>query len=182
MEKVNSKIIKTARKYAEALFDVAINNDATDSVLNDIILLSDTINESNELNVFLNNPVIEVSDKKSVLQEIFGEKICEYSMNFLLIIADNARFDAIEGIRYEYGNLLNSYKNIVEVKAVSAVEMKDFLKEKLKNKLENLLSKQTEIQYEINPDIIGGLVLELNGKTIDCSIQTQLKNIKKQLM
>ena len=60
--------------------------------------------------------------------------------------------------------------------------MKDFLKEKLKRKLEEKLSKQVEIEYSINPEIVGGMIVELDGKTIDNSVATKLKNIKKQLI
>ena len=68
------------------------------------------------------------------------------------------------------------------MKAVTAVEMKDYLKEKLKRKLEEKLSKQVEIEYSIDPEIVGGMIVEIDGKTIDNSVVTKLKNIKKQLI
>lgn len=60
--------------------------------------------------------------------------------------------------------------------------MKDYLKERLQNKLEEKLSKRVEIVYSIDPEIVGGMIVEVEGKTIDNSVVTKLKNIKKQLI
>lgn len=182
MEQINIKLLKTARNYASALFETALPQNISDSVMNDINLIADTVKENNELQKFLNNPVIKTDDKKSALKEIFENKINLITLNFLFLLADNSRFDAVQEIRKEYKELTDKSRNLVLVKAISAVSVKDYLKQKLKAKLESILYKNVEIQYEINPEIIGGLILEVNGKTIDNSVYTQLKNIKKQLI
>lgn len=182
MEKVNIKLLKTSRNYAAALFETAEKQNATNSVLNDIDLISKTLFENSNLNDFLKNPIIDLKDKKSAIEEIFNEKILKISKNFLLLLADNSRFDIFFDIEKEYKNLIDKSNNKVVVKAVSAIPVKDYLKYKLQSKLEFLLSKKVEIQYEINPEIIGGLIIETEGKVIDNSVQTQLNKIKKQLI
>ena len=102
-------------------------------------------------------------------------------MNCLYLLADNSRFDIFEEIECELKELEKEKNNLVTVKAISAIEIKDYLKEKLINKLQTILSKRVEVEYSVNPSIIGGLILEVNGKTIDSSVETKLKNIKKQL-
>ena len=182
MEKINVKLIKIAKKYAQALFEVTEKNTVTDSVISDVDLIVMTIKENIELYNFLTNPVVTVIDKKSALKEIFEGKIKEESLNLLFVLADNMRFDAIEEIKKAYIELVNQTKNVLIVRAVSAINIKEHLKDKLKGKLERILSKQVEINYEINPQIIGGLILDVDGKTIDNSILTQLKNMKKQII
>ena len=182
MEKVNVKLIKTSKNYAAALFETAYNQGIAENVLNDLALISETISENSELETFLDKPVIKTDDKKSAVYEIFNGKINQITMNLLFVLADNARFDAVYNIKNEYKDLFDESRNTTIVKATSAVEMKDYLKEKLKAKLENLLSKNVEIQYEINSDIIGGLIVEVNGTTIDNSVRTRLKNIRKQII
>lgn len=182
MDKINSKLANTAKKYAEALFEVTENSNATNSVIDDVNLISDTFCENSELRTFMSNPIIKLEDKKDAIKQIFEGKVSETAMNFLYLLADNSRFDAIFEIKNAYIELIKQKQNLMTVKAVTAVEMKDYLKEKLKRKLEEKLSKQVEIEYSIDPEIVGGMIVEIDGKTIDNSVVTKLKNIKKQLI
>lgn len=182
MDKINTKLANTAKKYAEALFEVSEKNDATDSVMNDISLISDTFSENKELGNFMLNPIIKLEDKKDAIKQIFEGKVSETVMNFLYLLADNSRFDAVFEIKNAFVELIKNKQNLVSVKAITAVEMKDYLKEKLQRKLEEKLSKRVEIIYSVTPEIVGGMVIETDGKTIDNSVVTKLKNIKKQLI
>ncbi|MCR5261334.1 MAG: ATP synthase F1 subunit delta [Candidatus Gastranaerophilales bacterium] len=182
MEKTNIKLLKTSKNYAAALFETAQSHNAEETVFSDIKLVTETILSNKELQQFLKNPVIKVEDKKSAVTEIFDGKLQNFTQNLLLLLADNARFELLSDICSEYRELMDKSKNIVHVKAVSAVEIKEHLKEKLKTKIESIMKKNAEIQYEINPEIIGGLIIEAEGKTIDSSVLTQLKNIKKQMI
>ena len=174
MDKINSKLANTAKKYAEALFEVTENLNTTNSVIDDVNLISDTFCENSELRTFMSNPIIKLEDKKDVIKQIFEGKVSETAINLLYLLADNSRFDAISEIKNAYIELINQKQNLMTVKAVTAVEMKDYLKEKL--------SKQVEIEYSIDPEIVGGMIVEIDGKTIDNSVVTKLKNIKKQLI
>ena len=129
----------------------------------------------------MTNPIITADDKKDAIKQIFGNDYLDITMNFLYLLADNSRFDIFEEIECELKELEKEKNNLVTVKAISAIEIKDYLKEKLINKLQTILSKRVEVEYSVNPSIIGGLILEVNGKTIDSSVETKLKNIKKQL-
>lgn len=182
MGTINTKLANVAKKYAEALFEVTENANTTNSVMNDVNLLSDTVSENLELRNFLQNPIIKIEDKKDAVRQIFEGKISEKVMNFLYLLIDNSRCDAIDDVKNSYGELIKTKENLITVKAVTAVEMKDYLKEKLQKKLEEKLSKRVEIEYSINPKIVGGMIVEIDGKTIDNSVVTKLKNIKKQLI
>ena len=173
---------KSWKKYAEALFEVTENLNTTNSVIDDVNLISDTFCENSELRTFMSNPIIKLEDKKDAIKQIFEGKVSETAINLLYLLADNSRFDAISEIKNAYIELINQKQNLMTVKAVTAVEMKDYLKEKLKRKLEEKLSKQVEIEYSIDPEIVGGMIVESDGKTIDNSVVTKLKNIKKQLI
>lgn len=151
-------------------------------MLSDINFAVETFKSSQELLDFLDNPVISQKDKKDVLKELFETKISPITLNFLYVLTDNSRFDIIEDIKRELWELERKDSGVVTVKATSAVIIKDYLREKLKTKLEFLLSKQVQIEYEVNPSIIAGLIVEIEGKTIDNSVRTKLKNIKKQLI
>lgn len=182
MNKINTKLANTARKYAKALFEVTENSKTTNSVIDDINLISDTFSQNAELRIFMSNPIIKFEDKKDVIKQIFENKVTETAMNFLYLLTDNSRFEVIYEIKEAYVELIKKRQNLMTVKAVTAVEMKDFLKESLKKRLEEKFSKRVEIEYSIDPEIVGGMIVEIDGKTIDNSVATKLKNIKKQLI
>lgn len=182
MENINVKQVKTAEKYAEALFEIAQNQGNVEMVLSDLNLITETLRNSSELRQFINNPVIELNDKKDVLRQLFENHVSQIVTNFVYVICDNSRFEAFPEIYRKYLELIHKKEGIVTVKATSAVEMKDFLKDKLQKKLEQQLSQKVKIEYEINPEIIAGLIVEVNGKTFDNTVVTKIKNIKKQLI
>ena len=176
------KITKTSKKYAEALFDTAQRHDMQEKVYETLRVLSDAINSNEDLFKFLDSPIVKIEDKKDVIDKLFENDEEVIIKNFLYLLSDNSRIELFDEIVEDYKNRLNDSKEIVSVKAVTAVDMKDYLREKLKNKLENQLQRKVIIDFEVNSEIIGGLVLEVDGKTIDTSIQTKLNNIKKQLV
>lgn len=182
MKNINIKTLKTSRNYATALFETALSQNAENIVFSDISLVEETVNENAELEKFLNNPIIKAEDKKSALIQIFGSKISQISQNFIFLLADNSRFDAITEIVNEYKNLKDLNNNIKVIKAVTAVDMNSYLKDKLKNKLESMLNSKVEIEYKTDSEIVGGLIVEIDGKIIDNSVLTQLNKIKKQII
>lgn len=182
MAEVNIKNSRTAKKYAEALFETSEAQGKTGRVLTEITDAKKVFDENSELKRFLINPIITADDKKDTIKQIFGNDYLDITMNFLYLLADNSRYDIFEEITEKLKEAEKEKHNIIVVKAISAIEIKEYLKEKLKEKLQTILSKRVEIEYSIEPSIIGGLILEVNGKTIDSSVETKLKNIKKQLI
>lgn len=179
---VNTQQIKTSKKYAEALFDIAQKYDKTEVVLSDLHTVTDTFDSSSELRNFFANPIIANKDKKDVIKELFEAKTEQITLNFLYLLTDNYKIALLPDILLKFNEIKLAKQEIVTVKAISAVTMKEFLKEKLKNKLENLLSKKVQIEYEIKEEIIAGLIVEIEGKTIDNSVLRKIKSIKKQLI
>ncbi len=182
MSKINVKLTRTAKKYAEALFETAQSKNETGKIAQELRLIVKTLTENENLQTFLENPIISIEDKKDTIRQIFSVDLTETGLNFLYLLCDNSRFNTIFEIQREYTELEKAKTGILTVKATTAVEMKDYLKDKLKDKLEKKLSKQIEIEYSINPEIIAGLIVEIEGKTIDSSINTKIKNIKKKLI
>ncbi len=182
MGKNNTKEIRTAKKYSEALYDVGERQGKISDINTDLKFVAQTINSNEELENFFKNPVITLNDKKDVINQLFREKINETTINFLYILVDNGRIEILTIIADEFEKLIKEKTGITVVKAISAVEIKGYLKEKLENKIEQMIGKKVQIEYEIKPEIIAGLIVEIEGKTLDNSIRTRIKNIKKQLI
>lgn len=182
MANIDVKQIKIARRYAEALIETSSASNKLQSVFENLKLIESVLNENAELKSFLENPVISHSDKKDVIVVIFNENVDDSVQNLLFLLIDNNRFNLFEGVVVAFSDKLNEINNILKVKIISAVEVSEELKNTLVQKLENKISKKVVPEYEINPEIIAGLIIEVNDKTIDTSLKTKLNNLRKQLI
>ncbi len=175
------KNIKAAKKYSNALLQTAISENKTEKVYNDILFAAETINTNNELANFLLSPVVKIEDKKDVIKKIFAVHIDRTTLDFLYLLTDKNRLNALNEIVNRYTNSFNEINNIIKPSIISAVELNDEQKLKVTEKLQSKLMKKIVPEYIINPDIIGGLIIELNDRTIDCSIKAKFENMRKQL-
>lgn len=182
MSNVDVKQIRIGKRYSDALVASALDADVLQKVFDDLKFVESTIQSSIELKEFLEKPVISHNDKKDVIVQIFKDSISEMALNFLLLLVDNNRFNLFESAVVEYSNRLDEINNIVKVKVISAIELNDDMKNKLVQKLEQKISKKIVASYDLRPEIIAGLVIEINDKTVDTSLKTKLNNLKKQLI
>lgn len=182
MGNIDVKQIRIAKRYADALVSSAMDSDLLQKAFEDLKLVESTIQTSGELKDFLENPVITHNDKKDVISQVFKSSISEVALNFLLLLVDNNRFNLFDSAVIEYSNKLDEINNIVKVSVVSAIELNEDMKNKIIQKLEQKVSKKVVANYELKPEIIAGLVIEINGKTLDTSLKTKLNNLKKQLI
>ena len=175
------KNIKIARKYASALISSAKDKDKTELVRDNLFFISETLKENSNLAAFLTNPIIKIQDKKDVLQKVFSTHSDRITLDFLYLLADNNRLNAINEITNTYSNSYNKLKNIVKPSIISAIELSEEQKSRIVEKLKTKLNKEIEPEYTVNADIIGGLIVEIEDRTIDCSIKSKFENMKKQL-
>lgn len=182
MANIDVKQIRIAKRYADALVESAKDSNLLQKVFDDLKLVESTLTTSTELKEFLEKPVISHDDKKDVIAQVFKNSVSEATLNFLLLLVDNNRFNLFEATVVEYSDRLDEINNIVKVKVVSAVDLNEDMKNKLIQKLEQKVSKKVVADYVLKPEIIAGLVIEINDKTIDTSLKTKLNNMKKQLI
>ncbi len=182
MKILDVKKLKTARKYSNALIESAVEAGIADKISDDLNIVIETLKENEQLSKFLLNPVIKVSDKKEILQKIFSSYTNKITTDFLNLLADNNRLDILNEVLECYNTEFNKKYNICTPVIISAVELSEEQKIRIVEKISNKLLKKVNPQYIINPDIIGGLTIEISDKTIDCSLKTKFENMRKQLI
>lgn len=172
---------KIARKYAKALLDVATEDNALLKVKENLELINDTIKNNKQLSVVFYSPVIEIKDKKEIIKQIFEKYLTKSSLDFLFLLIDKNRTDILKETTEQYIQLINERNNIINPIIISAVELSDTQKNKIIEKLQTKMTKTIVPEYQINTDIIGGLIIEIEDKTIDCSLKTKFENMQKEL-
>lgn len=175
------KHIKTAKRYSNAIFKSAIELNLLDKIYNDLIFVDETISINSQLKSFLENPVISKEDKKDVLNRLFSPHVEKITVDFLFVLADSGRIDILKEVLNQFSDKYNEKNNIIKPQIVSAVELDENQKSKLMAKLEKKLSKKVIPEYIIDKDIIGGLIVEINDNTFDCSLKTKFYKMKQEL-
>ena len=172
---------KIARKYSNALLEIAVEKNISSKVYEDLVFVCETINSNKQLQEIFYSPIISQADKTEIIEKLFSSHIERVTLDFLFLLIDANRTSALCEVLNQYEILFNENNNIVKPIIISAIELNEHQKNKIVEKLQNKMTKTILPEYQINPEIIGGLVIEIDDKTIDCSLKTKFENMKKQL-
>lgn len=172
---------KVARRYAKSLMLLSVERNEMDAAFNDLLYIKNVLQENRDLRVMLNSPVIKTYKKQNVLNAIFGGQLGDLVNGFVRIITSNNRESLLEEIAVGFVDLYNEYKKVVTAKVTTAVPMDDELKNKVKSIVANLENNSIEIIEEVDPEIIGGVILRVGDVQVDASVSRQLQELKKEL-
>ncbi|MGQ9872374.1 ATP synthase F1 subunit delta [Leptodesmis sp.] len=169
-------------RYAQALLSLAQDSNILDQVGNDINSIFDVLKHSPDLQEFLNNPLIKLSDKKAVLNRILGDSVHPYTRNFVQVLVDRRRIMFLEGICKEFQALLRKLNQTVLAEVTSARELTDDQKNSLREKVLAMTgARQVELETRIDPELIGGVVIRIGSQVIDASLRGQLRRLSLRL-
>lgn len=179
--KIDKKQLKIARNYSDALLKIGIDQNDAEKLytqLGDVIYI---VNTSADLKQFLENPLISSNDKKEIIYKVFGESFDLQIINLLNLLADNKRLKLLETVHYCYEKDYELYQGISRVEITSAVEMNKESKVRLNKLLKAKLGNNIIPEYKIDFDIIGGLIIKIQDKIIDLSLNKKIRDMEKQL-
>jgi F-type H+-transporting ATPase subunit delta len=169
--------------YAQALMSVAKSHNLTDRFGDDMAAVLALLDESQDLQTFLASPLIKGDDKKAVLRQLLADEIHPYAFNFLMLLVDKGRVLFLAEVCKQYQALLRELKQTVLAEVTSAVELTDDQQESVRQKvIEITNARQVELETQIDPDLIGGVIIKVGSKVIDASLRGQLRRIGVRLM
>lgn len=170
-----------AARYAQALFDVARDNNRINETENELRGFMRLLDESREMQQVLYNPQIPVELKKEIIREAFGQELSGITLNFICLVMDRHREVFLKGIADHFIVLANETRNIVEVEVTTALALSVVHKVNLMQVLAKMTGKEIRIRYQVDPDIIGGMVVRMGERVIDGSIKRQLERLKDSI-
>ncbi|HYH58148.1 MAG TPA: ATP synthase F1 subunit delta [Thermoleophilaceae bacterium] len=169
-----------AQVYANALFEVASENDVTDDVREQLGQFADELDQNRELQIFLFSPYFSSQEKKEGIGKIV-DGADERFLNFLELLAERHRMPAIFRIRRAYDALWREENKLLPVTVTSAVELDEGLIEGLGKRIEEQTGKKVELTSRVDADVLGGLVLQVGNMVLDASIRNRLEQLRKQV-
>ncbi len=171
---------KLSNRYAKALFDFASEKNQIEMVSQDMIILSNALKESHDLQALLNSPVIEPAKKHTLFSNVFKGKISETTFAFIDIIIKKKREPALVTICDEFRAFYNEYHHIKTATLISAQPMSSELVGKIKNLLAEHTNYTVEIEQIVRPSLIGGIQIKIGDQFLDASIQSKINKLKQE--
>ena len=170
-----------SRRYTKALFQLAREAGQEEKIGQEIEEFYAAYNES-ELEQVLTNPAFGVDARKRILTQVTrSQRLSPLSVHFLSLLLDRDRLTHLTGIVSCYRRLLNEAKGRVDAKVVSASSLEAAMVEQLRARLRSISGKEVVLQQETESGLLGGLLIELEGKVYDGSIRTQLEKMKQRI-
>jgi len=171
---------RAAIRYAKAILSFALEQQKEVEVNNDMILVANTVNESKELQLLLNSPVLKAELKKLALKEVFAGKVTPLTIGLINLLIDNKRLPILGEVAIKYTVIYDSLKGIEVAKVTTAVALTEELNKQVLSKVIEITGKQATIENIINPDIIGGFILRIGDIQYDASVSNKLQLLKRQ--
>ena len=172
---------RLAQRYAKSLVDLSIELDQFDVVRNDILFLQSVIDSSREFVLMLNSPIIKSDKKFKIISAVTAGKLSKISQTFIQLLCNKNREANLPGIVTSFLEQYNKVKGLHNAKLTTATPLSENMvntfisKIKSSSDLENL-----NLKTEVDEKLIGGFVLEMEGKLIDASILRDLNDVRKQ--
>lgn len=165
------------KEYAAALFLLSVEKNCTDSVHRALHTVRDVVETAPEYLEFLSTPAIPLAERLTAIDEAFGT-FPEYVVSFLKLMCENGHIRTLIGGIAEFDTLVRSCANRTVAEVTSATPLDDAQKAALCAKLQTLLGKRVDAVYTVDASLIGGVIIEAEGKTYDGSIRHRLHDVK----
>lgn len=168
---------KASSRYAQALFEIAIENSILDEVMGNLKFIAETIQSEIGLVELIKNPTINKSTKKIIFEKIFKNKTNKTTMNFLWLVIGKNREVYLLDIINKYCDLYNQHNNIVVAQIISAEPVDESLKHKIKEKIN--IGGNVHVEEKIDKSLLGGFIIKTGDLQYDASIRKKINNAKR---
>ena len=168
-------------RYARALLKSATDAKIEADVYKEMQTMAKTYTEVPQLRQTIDNPMLSKDMKQQLLLTAVGEKPCELTKAFISLVLKEDRENVMQFIANSYVTLYRQQKKIIRGKLITATAVTAATEQKMRKMVESKTNGTVEFETEVDPDIIGGFILEYDTYRMDASVKSQLSNILNTL-
>ena len=167
-------------RYATALFDLAAESGEPGKYFEQAVFLCETL-EDDEFRRLITHPKVSTADKTAFIKDSFAGHILEDLLGFLYLAVEKRREAFLVPALTEFINMMNSETRKATAKVVAAVQLDERQITELSGFLSGKLNKQVEVSLKVDPSVIGGLSIHVDGFLIDHTIKRQINDMKNSI-
>jgi F-type H+-transporting ATPase subunit delta len=171
-----------AEKYAVALLQVAQELKAVDSVAREIQTVEGLLEQNDDLKAVLEHPRSDRFEKLAALQNFLAAPLSQTMANFLLLLITKKRMGYFKAVAEHFERLCYSAKGQAIARVLTAMPLTAAERDSLSKKLESSFGAEIEIREQVEPTLIGGMIVYLGDQRLDASLLGQLEKMRQQLL
>ena len=166
-------------RYASALYDLAAEKKLVDPVVEDLSNLKNILKDNKELSLVVKSPLITSIDKLNIFESLLKKiNANELTSTFLKVIEKNKRFSNLASIITQFMNINSQKRGDVLADITSADELNDDQKNNITNQLKSILGDKLSLSFDVDKNIMGGLIVKVGSKMIDTSLANKINKLK----
>lgn len=172
-----------SKTYGDALYELGVEQNNLDELYREVMLVVRVLNENPKFSKIMNHPKIVKEEKEAVMEEAFKGRVCDELTGFLKLIISKNRYADIDAILNYFILRYKEYKKIGIAYVSTPLPLNEIQKSEIMDCLIRTTSyEQMEMSYEIDPSLIGGMVIRIGDKVVDSSVKSKLNALSKELM
>ncbi len=172
---------KAGDLYGQSLYDLAAEENLTDEILGQMQTVNTIFAENPDYITLLSEPSVPKKERLQLVDEAFGDDLQAYLKNFIKVLLERGMLREFSGCCRRFRSCYNTDHGIAEAVVTSAVKLSSEQSEQLKAKLEKISGKQVLLKEKTDPDILGGIRVELDGQLFDGSVKGRLSELRKKV-
>ncbi len=174
------KQTRVARRYAQALMDLAEETKNLERVTEDLQFLQRMMRESRDFIVFLKSPIIKKERKRQIISELVAKQISGETLSFVDLLAEKGREDILDQIIEQFFILHDERLGIVALDVRAAVELDADQRRRLEQRFEQLTKKKVRMAISLDKQLRGGFVARVGDTVYDGSVKRQLELLREK--
>ncbi len=178
---LDSQSLRLAGEYAQALLDCTQDDSLADEIGSQLEAIVKILNAEQYADRFLTSLRINASQAKQFVEKTFAGRVFGQLESLFLLMAHNGRLSLLDGLTRRYRQLLNVRMGKLEVTVTTAEEMSELLAGDVESQLAEMLSSEIIVTYRLDPDLLGGMVVQVGDRLFDGSIAANLKKLRQRL-
>lgn len=172
-------MIEVGKEYGAALFMLACEENQQTAYANALENLKKAFLDQPEYFELISSPSIPLRERLGVIEETFADALPEHVLSYVKLLCEKGRMSSFMESIEEYKALLNASEHIANAKITSAVELTEAEKANLIHRLEIQEKCKVHAEYCVDPSLLGGVIVEVDGKIMDGSLRHRLYEIKE---
>jgi F-type H+-transporting ATPase subunit delta len=169
-----------AHVYADALFEVAKEQGKLDAIREQLGQLADAVERNHDLQVFFFSPYFSSTEKMEGVKRAISGADPEF-LNFLGLLIEKGRMPEIFRIRRQFEELWKNENRRIDVTVTSAVELDPTVVDKIGDEVQRQTGQEVDLASRVDPELLGGVVLQVGNKILDASIRSRLEKLRKSV-
>ena len=171
----------SARRYAQAVFQIALEHDSLDVWVDDLQTLADLLDDK-EVAAFLDAPQVPEARKLETIQQLLGDSVGALPANLLRLLATRNMTLLLPAVLAQFTEMVDRHRGIEWADVTTAVPLDDAQQKEVSRLLSGIAGSEVSLRTYVEPELIGGVVARLNDRVIDGSVRSKLRNMHRQVV